>query len=419
MAEEIGNDRVSEAFTKAVKLLHERGGFEVEMLAEKPVTDLINETTAVLHEAISYGTGQSEVSKELKKGLQESAFMFSGFKTFHEMNEAAALLKNEDGTLKPFNTFAGDISKINENYNRIYLRAEYNFAKASSQMAAKWQQLTRDGDRYNLQYRTSGDDKVRAKHRAMDGITLPPSDPFWGAYFPPNDWGCRCNVVRVRSGKYPQSDRVTAMAAGKAATSGKHGEMFRFNPGIQKSVFPDYNSYTVRSCSGCDRNGLKLAKPNNQLCAACAVIQRMKCAEKDAKEWGRKNIDEKQGLNINSKNFASGSISIRRSTVKDIIGHTRNLEVIMEIPEVLKNSSEWKYIGWGKVEKNPVTGKRKHPEAEYFLYYETEIAGVKRYVNVKAHREFNREVPYCILDKCNHKTLKKGLPPGIDKYKKK
>ena len=36
-----------------------------------------------------------------------------------------------------------------------------------------------DGDRYNLQYRTANDGKVRPEHATMHGITLPPSYPFW------------------------------------------------------------------------------------------------------------------------------------------------------------------------------------------------------------------------------------------------
>lgn len=57
-------------------------------------------------------------------------------------------------------------------------------------MAAKWEQFSEDGDRYNLQYRTAKDDKVRPEHAALDGVTLPMSDSFWETYYPPNGWNC-------------------------------------------------------------------------------------------------------------------------------------------------------------------------------------------------------------------------------------
>ena len=57
-------------------------------------------------------------------------------------------------------------------------------------MAAKWQDFEAKKDRYHLQYRTAADDRVREEHAALHGITLPPDDPFWKQYFPPNGWRC-------------------------------------------------------------------------------------------------------------------------------------------------------------------------------------------------------------------------------------
>ena len=57
-------------------------------------------------------------------------------------------------------------------------------------MAARWQDIEAKKDRYHLQYRTAGDDRVREEHAALHGITLPPDDPFWVSYFPPNGWRC-------------------------------------------------------------------------------------------------------------------------------------------------------------------------------------------------------------------------------------
>ena len=199
------------------------------------------------------------------------------------MKEAANLLLDENGDLKPFERFSNDVQKINDAYNRHYLKTEYNFTVQSAEMAAKWEEQQDDGDgRYLLQYRTAGDKKVRPAHRELNGITLPPSEPFWDKYYPPNGFNCRCTGQKVRAAKYPATDSDAAMKAGDKATEGKYAEMFRFNPGKQRAAYPAYNSYTIRKCATCKKNGLKLAKiPSNELCAACPIIR--ECAGDIAK----------------------------------------------------------------------------------------------------------------------------------------
>ena len=173
--------------------------------------------------------------------------------------------------------FLKDVQKVNNTYNGSYLRTEYNFARQSSLMAARWKHFEKDGDRYNLQYRTAYDDRVRTSHRKLEGITLPPSSKFWNDYFPPNGWNCRCTVVQVRKDKYPESNEREAINLGSQATASKHQEMFKFNPGKAMTTFPAYNAYTIRKCKYCKYNGaLKLAAdiPDNELCGACRVIKK-------------------------------------------------------------------------------------------------------------------------------------------------
>lgn len=110
-------------------------------------------------------------------------------------------------------------------------------------MAASWAEVREDGDRYDLQYRTMGDHKVRNDHRAMNGITLPPDDPFWKSYYPPNGWNCRCTVRQVLRDKFPRTDPERAMQAGEAATASPKQKIFRFNPGIDKQIFPPKHPY--------------------------------------------------------------------------------------------------------------------------------------------------------------------------------
>ncbi len=100
-----------------------------------------------------------------------------------------------------------------------------------------------DGDRYNLQYRTANDGKVREEHAVLHNTTLPISDPFWDSYYPPNGWNCRCSVVQVRKDKYPTSDPAMAMLRGDNCTAGAKQQIFRYNPGKSLQLFPPKHPY--------------------------------------------------------------------------------------------------------------------------------------------------------------------------------
>jgi SPP1 gp7 family putative phage head morphogenesis protein len=189
------------------------------------------------------------VPKALTSALDQNIFVFSGLKTYHQLRQASQLLIDEKGNIKPFSRFEQEITSLYQTYNVRYLEAEYNFAGAAAQMAAKWSDFEQDGDEYNLQFRTSGDEKVRASHAELHNTTLPASDPFWDSYMPPLDWNCRCTVVQVLKNKYPVSNSAQAVAKGETATTriDKNGvnraAMFRFNPGKQKVIFPENHPY--------------------------------------------------------------------------------------------------------------------------------------------------------------------------------
>ena len=216
------------------------------------------------------------MSDTMREHLSKSDWMFSGMKTFHELNEAFPSLLDEQGNRKPFNQFLNDVQKVDNTYNGNWLRSEYNFAQASASMAAKWEDYAGDGDRYLLQYRTAGDGRVRPEHAALDGVTLPASDKFWDTYYPPNGWNCRCTAVQVLREDYRQTPHEEAMDRGAQALAGDTKGMFRFNSGKQESVFPAYNPYTTSKCSKCPRKlNLAAGLPDDQLCQACDYIRSM------------------------------------------------------------------------------------------------------------------------------------------------
>lgn len=230
---------------KAFKRLHEKGSYDPkDLTAEKAYKDLINDTFDVFNFAIT----DNEMPEVMRTALQDDARLFGGLKTHAQLFEASKLLLDDKGNLKSFSQLSHEYDKLNINYNRNYLSAEYEFAISSSQMAAKWSEFG-ESTRYELQYRTAGDNRVREEHAALNGTTLPKEDPFWSSYMPPNGWNCRCTVVEVLKGKFETSDSEKAIKAGEAATSqiGKDGknrlEIFRFNPGADKVVFPPAHPY--------------------------------------------------------------------------------------------------------------------------------------------------------------------------------
>ncbi len=231
-----------EIFENAARWIYESGGFKLKMLQEEPAQAVIKETSRVISKAVDYSITQ-EVPETLTAALRNNAFIFSGFKTYHSLSEVGLSLTDEKGAIRPFDEFFKDARKIDKKYNENDLYAEYNHAVHASQMAVKWHEFEEDGNRYNLQYRTAKDDKVRSDHAALHNITLPVDDPFWNEYLPPNGWNCRCNVVQVRKSKYKTSDSEQAVKLGEKATDFKGNKIFRFNPGKTLEIFPEKHPY--------------------------------------------------------------------------------------------------------------------------------------------------------------------------------
>lgn len=288
-----------------------KGGFSAEMLADPAVRPLIEETFNALNGAIDTAI-KTETPPELTAALQNNAFVFSGFKTYHSLSEVGLALTDADGNVKPFETFRKDVEAIDSKYNTNYLYAEYNHALHTSQMAVKWNDIMQDGDRYNLQYRTAGDERVRSEHATLDNTTLPPSDEFWKFYLPPNGWNCRCTVEQVLRDDYPMSDPAVAKAAGDACTDEPKARMFRYNAGREMTIFPKKHPYLPKGCGDCPQRGkLSLAaRPDRALpqCRACGEVFRecRRMGERRLNEWKTSNIPERGSLSVSGENFITG-----------------------------------------------------------------------------------------------------------------
>lgn len=230
------------AFFDAADMVYHAGGFDNAQMNTPEARRLIGETLKQLVTGISSGLPH-EVPETVRYALENNAFIFSGFKAFHSLREVGLSLLDEKGNIKSFEAFHRDAVKVNNRYNHNYLYAEYNHAVGASLMAARWHRFEADGDKYDLQYRTAEDDRVREDHAILNGTTLPPSDPFWEKYLPPNGWNCRCTAVQVRKGKYPLSDSELSMKRGDNCTETAKQQIFRFNPGKELALFPPKHPY--------------------------------------------------------------------------------------------------------------------------------------------------------------------------------
>lgn len=236
-------------FRNATKHLQKAGGFTPKMLGDQPIRTLIDEITDALMDGVDLGLKEREIPQETADKLGRDVFVFSGCKTYHELREASQLLRDDQGQIKPFRKFFEEVREIHPEYNERYLEAEQEFAIHSAQSAAQWTEIEQDGDDYDLQYRTANDGRVRPAHAKLEGLTRPPSDPCWQEIMPPNGWKCRCRVVQVRKGKYAYTDPNAALQLGREATTDfdsegrNRAEMFRFNPGKERIVFPKHHPY--------------------------------------------------------------------------------------------------------------------------------------------------------------------------------
>lgn len=380
------NEDLTKKYKNALKAMfrQEGGTFTVGILGNKDVQEFISIHATMLNNSFK----QVEMSDKMRERLTRSNYIFSGIKTFHELNEAFPSMLDENGNKKPFERFLNDVRKINDTYNANYLHAEYNFVQASATMAAKWEQFSEDGDRYYLQYRTAKDDKVRPEHAALDGVTLPMSDSFWETYYPPNGWNCRCTVVQVRKQKYPATEHSDAMSRGEEAMNGERYNIFRFNSGKQGKNMPDYNPYTIRRCNDCDvaKGKLTLSLPDNEICAACKFVQN--CAlDRDKSEAcvsKKELLQSSENFTKKSESLQTGNYFQTKKTLRLGLDHARTAEEVAAQKWIAQHLENLRFVRFSPLgEVKDMTSeidirnikKKKDRGATGYNEYEIEISG--------------------------------------------
>lgn len=194
-----------------------------------------------LSEAVTNGYGKDflEISFKDKdfnmlKNLHIDAWKFSTGKANAHLNDISKALRKPDGSLRSFEEFR--IQTVIATGKQLRgLKAEYNTAIASAQMASKWETIQRQKGTYPyLKFEAVEDDHTTALCNSLNGVIKHVDDPFWTKFYPPNHYNCRSTVRQLRNA--PETED-------KDIKEPNIPEMFKVNFVAQGQLFPPNHKY--------------------------------------------------------------------------------------------------------------------------------------------------------------------------------
>lgn len=203
---------------------------------------LLRHTATQLRQAITTGYGKTPADNdfdvrdyEMLRSLQKNVYVFSGFKTYQQLREVTDLLRDKDGNVRSWPEFKTEVLKKSEQYNVNYLKAEYDHAMVSSQMASQWIDIQRNKDVLGLlEFDATLDQRTTNVCRGLDKVRLPADDEFWDVHFLPLHWGERSLIRQVSRGAI--TDKSTIQTP-------ELKPMFKNNVGKTGVAFPATHPY--------------------------------------------------------------------------------------------------------------------------------------------------------------------------------
>ena len=339
-------------FERAARYIHKHKGFKASMLSDAPICAAIQESYDIIRPALQHL--EHHTPETVRHALDNNAFIFSGFRTYHSLRELGLSLIDQEGHIRPYEDFREDVVRMHNKYNVNYLETEYEHAVGSSLMADRWYEQQQGGDRYNLQYRTAGDNRVRPDHEALEGITLPKSDKFWDDYYPPNGWRCRCDVVEVSPSDYPLSDSTEASQRGSDTLRKSKQEVFRGNPGKDLVLFPDHHPYYGRKgIAHCSTAKHAAGDDEGDACGVLAEIVKAREGKRKIELTPEQRERRKEIQRLAKERFMGEivengvRVEITMTGIKEILNQPHEHyfaknELLLDLPKLIR---EAKYIG--------------------------------------------------------------------------
>ncbi|MCX8482130.1 MAG: phage minor head protein, partial [Crocinitomicaceae bacterium] len=191
--------------------------------------DVYQKTYEKLSLGVSTGYGDAKTPNDVQMiwQLKNNVAIFSAFKANHYGETMRDLLIDKNGDKRVWGDFLKEAKKIDADYNKTRLAAEYNMAIKSARTAQLWQNFERDKDVYpNLIYMPSRSATPREIHKQYYGLILPVDHPFWDTGMPPQGWGCSCWVKQTREDASTGEINIPEETKGLSGNPGKTGMIF-------------------------------------------------------------------------------------------------------------------------------------------------------------------------------------------------
>lgn len=178
--------------------------------------------------------------------MEYNLFEFSASKTEARLATMTDLLIDKSSKkIREYEEFRELCEKHTKKYNESWLQSEYNLSIAVGQTSAQYVRFMAEKDTVTsfVKYQTVGDNLVRASHQVLDGKIFNLSDKEAMDLWPPNGYGCRCEMVQ-HLGKTPrvmpgrQAKQLLETSDPKYRNS-----QFEINRGDLKQVFTKKQFY--------------------------------------------------------------------------------------------------------------------------------------------------------------------------------
>lgn len=170
--------------------------------------DLLKEFSKMFRDSLfeGYGKGMADVDYDTPdyyslQYLKNNLHAFGAAKTMDEIKAMSALLLDDAGNRRNWQSFKEQAMKLHEEYNVRWLRTEYDTAFANAQMARQWNDYQANDYYTSITIVTANDERVRDTHARWEGFTRPKNDPIWAQVWPPFDWNCRCDTSESFDGE--------------------------------------------------------------------------------------------------------------------------------------------------------------------------------------------------------------------------